>query len=87
MNHAFGIYTLTRFIWSCDFNLDKCPIVKQCCRLSPYKEGAFTPNITSFATRRSSFFKIHGTSPSLKDQEGSTSPLLCFLGQYLFLVF
>ena len=62
--------------------------MKQCRREDPYNEGTFTPNIvTSFAKERSSFFKIDGTSPSLKDQEGPTSPLLSCLGQCFFLVF
>jgi hypothetical protein len=61
--------------------------MKQHCREVPYKEGTFTPNITSFAKERSSFLKIHGTSTTLKDQEGPTSPLLYCLGQCFFLVF
>lgn len=58
--------------------------MKQLCRVDPYNKGAFTPNITSFATKISSFFKIHGTSPSLK--EWSTYPLFSFWGQCFFLV-
>jgi len=45
----------------------------------PYKQGTLKPIINSFAKERSSFFKIHATSPSMKDQGGPTSPLLsCF---------
>ena len=61
--------------------------MKQRHREDPYKEGTFTTNITSFSKERSYFFKIHGTSPSLKDQERPTSPLLSCLGQCFFLVF
>jgi hypothetical protein len=73
---------------ACDFNPKKFPsIVKQCCRVDPYKEGAFTPNITSFSIKRSCLFKIHGTPPCLKEKYGSISPLVSFLSQCLFLVF
>ena len=68
--------------------LKKCPsTMKQRRSVHPYKEVSFTSNITTFATERSSFLKIHGTSPSLKDQEEPTSPLLVFLSQCPFLVF
>jgi hypothetical protein len=61
--------------------------MKLCRSEDPYKEDTFTPNITSFAKERTYLFKIHGTSPSLKDQEGPTSPLLSCLDQCFFLVF
>ena len=70
MNHVFNIHTLRKFKWSCDFNPNKCPSTnKQHHRVNPLKEGSFTPNITSFSTERSSYFKIHGTQRSLKDKE------------------
>ena len=59
----------------------------------PYEVGTRTPITTSFAKEISSFFKIHGTSPSLKyhELEGPASafdPVLSNrLGQCLFLVF
>jgi hypothetical protein len=61
--------------------------VKQFHREDPYKEGTFTPNITSFSKQRYFLFKIHGRSFSLKDQEGLASPLLSCLGQCFFLIF
>jgi hypothetical protein len=86
--HVIDMHTLRRFRWSYDFNSQKCSsMVKQCHKFNLYREGVFTPNITSFTREISSFFKIHQTSPSLKYQEGSTSPLLYFLCQCLFLVF
>jgi hypothetical protein len=87
-NHVFNIHTLRRFRWSCDFSPKKfLSTVKQHRRVDPHKEGVFTPSIPYFVIERSSFFKIHGTSPFLKDQEGPTYPLFYFLGQCLFLVF
>jgi hypothetical protein len=72
----------------CNFNPENfLSIVKQHHRFDPYKKCVFTPNVTSFAIERSSFLKIHGTSPSLKDKEGPASPLVSFIGQCLFLVF
>ena len=64
-------------------------MVKQRRSEDPYEDGTLKPIITSFSKERSSFFKIHGTPPSLKYQlEGPTSHLLSnCLVQCLFLVF
>ena len=67
-------------------------MVKQRRSEDPYEDGTLTPIITSFAKERSSFLKIHGTSPSLKyhELEGPAlayEPLLSnHLGQCFFLV-
>ena len=61
--------------------------MKQWSRVNPYKADIFIPNITYFSKERSYFFKTHGISPFLNDQEGPTSPLLSCLGQCLFLAF
>ena len=44
-------------------------MVKKCRSEDPYEDGTLTPIITSFSKERSSFFKIHGTSPSLEYHE------------------
>ena len=68
-------------------------MVKQRRSEDPYEDGTLTPIINSFAKERSSFFKIHRTSPSLKYHE-LEGPMPAFdpvlynrLGQYFFLVF
>ena len=59
----------------------------------PYEVGTLTSIITSFAKDISSFFKIDGTSPSLKNHEleglaPASDPVLSNrLVEYLFLVF
>jgi len=61
--------------------------VKHHCSEDPYKDGTITLIITFFAKEISSLFKIQGTSPYLKDQDGPTCPLVSYLGQCFFLVF
>ena len=88
MKQKINWRTLRMLTWSCDFKPDKCSsTMTQCYIVDPYKEGTFTPNLTSFSKEISSFFKTHGTSPSLNDQDGPTSPLFSCLGQCFFLVF
>ena len=87
--------TLKRFKWSCDFNLDKWSSTMKQRRSEDvsYEDGTLTPIINSFAKERSSLFKIHGTSPSLKyhELEGpmpASNPVLSnHLGQCFFLSF
>ena len=59
----------------------------------PYEVGSLTSIINSFGKDILYFFKIHGTSPPLKNHElegpvPASDPVLSnHLGQYLFLVF
>ena len=73
-----------------------CEVIKerfQCHSEDPYEYGTLTPIITSFSKEISSFFKIHGTSPSLKNHElegptPASDPVLSNrLGQFFFLFF